>query len=229
MTSNKEAGVFVLEKGDIFEVDKRLHTLHIGTFWDAAKGGTAAHDVDSHAVLLIHRGGDASAPVMYGQGSHFLTYANKTLVPAKDEDGDVVGFQTADESMWHSSDNRRGGAMEGESGHHGGGGHEEELSEEMKIQLSRLPVKGAEIAVWLTIHKAKERGLDFSKIKGLFVEVCDADGNELCRYNPTGEFAGYSALQVGSLMRKPDGAWSFTAIGAGSKTGLADIISAYEG
>ena len=99
----------------------------------------------------------------------------------------------------------------------------------MHIHLSRLPAKGAEIAVWLTIHKAKERGLDFSKIKGLFVEVCDADGNEMCRYHPTGEFAGFSALQVGSLMKKPDGAWSFTAVGAGSKTGLADIISAYQG
>ncbi len=226
MVNNNEAGVFVLEKGDIFEVDKNLHSLHIGTFWDAAEGG-AAHDVDSHAVLLVHRGGDASAPVMYGQGSHFLTYANKTLVPAKDDDGDVVGFQTADQSMWHSADNRRGGAMEAEKDH--GGGHEEELSEEMHIHLSRLPAKGAEIAVWLTIHKAKERGLDFSKIKGLFVEVCDADGNEMCRYHPTGEFAGFSALQVGSLMKKPDGAWSFTAVGAGSKTGLADIISAYQG
>lgn len=226
MSKSDEAGVFVLEKGDIFEVDKRLHSLHIGAFWEVGRGG-AAHDVDSHAVLLTHRGGNAAAPVMYGQGSHFLTYANKTLVPAKDEDGDVVGFQTADESMWHSVDNRRGGAMEGEKAH--GEGHEEELSEEMMIHLSRLPAKGAEIAVWLTIHKAKERGLDFSKIKGLFVEVCDADGNELCRYHPVGEFAGFSALQVGSLMKGPEGAWSFTAIGAGSKTGLADIIAAYEG
>jgi tellurium resistance protein TerD len=226
MSNIDGAGVFVLEKGDIFEVDKTFLSLHVGAYWDAGTRG-AAHDVDSHAVLLTHRGGNAAAPVMYGQGSHFLTYANKTLVPAKDEDGDVVGFQTVDESMWHSTDNRRGGAMEVEKGH--GDGHEEELSEEMMIHLSRLPAKGAEVAFWLTIHKAKERGLDFSKIKGLFVEVCDAAGNELCRYHPSGEFAGFSALQVGSLMKKSDGAWSFTATGAGSKAGLADIIEAYQG
>lgn len=226
MSNNDGAGVFVLEKGDIFEVDKALTSLHIGAFWDTAKSG-AAHDVDSHAVLLIHRGGNADAPAMYGQGSHFLTYANKTLVPAEDEDGDVIGFQTVDLSMWHSADNRKGGAAELEHGAHGDS-HEEELSEEMMIHLSKLPAKGVEIAVWLTIHKAAERKLDFSKIKDLFVEVCDADGNELCRYHPTGEFAGFTALQVGSLMKKPDDSWSFTAIGAGSKTGLADIIEAYQ-
>lgn len=226
MTSIDEAGVFVLEKGDIFEVDKALTSLHIGTYWDPAKGGSA-HDVDSHAVLLIHRGGDANAPAMYAAGSHFLTYANKTLTPAKDEDGDVVGFETVDKSMWHSSDNRKGGAAELEHSAHGDS-HEEDLSEEMMIHLSKLPAKGVEIAVWLTIHKAAERQLDFSNIKGLFVEVCDADGNELCRYHPTGEFAGFSALQVGSLMKKADGSWAFTAVGAGSKTGLADIIQAYQ-
>ena len=96
------------------------------------------------------------------------------------------------------------------------------------IHLSRLPAKGVEVAVWLTVYKAEERRLDFSAIKGLFVEVCDANDNELCRYHPTGEFAGFTALQVGSLMKKPDGSWSFTAIGAGSKTGLGDIIKAYQ-
>lgn len=226
MSKSSEPGVFVLEKGDTFNVDKALHTLHIGAFWDAAKGAVA-HDLDAHAVLLTHRGGDSGAPVMYGQGSHFLTYANKTLVPAKDEDGDVIGFQTSDESMWHSVDNRRGGAMEVGSSHESA--HEEELSEEMRVNLALLPPKGAEIAVWLTIHKAQERKLDFSKIRGLFIEVCDAEDNELCRYNPTGEFAGFTALQVGSLMRNADGGWTFTAVGAGSKTGLAEIITAYGG
>ena len=227
MSQTNGAGVFILEKGDIFEVDKELTSLHIGAFWDTAKSGPA-HDVDSHAVLLTHRGGNANMPIMYGEGSHFLTYANKTLVSAHDEDGDVVGFQTIDTSMWHSTDNRRGGAAELEHSSHGDS-HEEELSEEMMIHLSKLPTKGVEIAVWLTIHKAKERSLDFSKIKDLFIEVCDANGNELCRYHPTGEFAGFSALQVGSLMKREDDTWAFTAIGAGSKTGLADIIAAYQG
>ncbi|TDR27744.1 TerD family protein [Hydromonas duriensis] len=227
MTVKTEAGVFVLEKGDIFEVDKQLKSLHIGTFWEPADGGPA-HDIDSHAVLLVHRGGNSDAPLMYGEGSHFLTYANKTLKPTTDEDGDVTGFETSDKSMWHSADNRRGGAGSSEHNEHGDA-HEEELSEEMMIHLSDLPAKGVEIAIWLTIHKAQERQLDFSKIEGLFVEVCDADGNELCRYHPTGEFAGFYALQVGSLMKKEEGSWAFTAVGAGSKAGLADIISAYQG
>lgn len=219
-------GVFVLEKDDVFQIDKGFKSIHVGTFWEPSSGGPG-HDVDSHAVLLIHRGGDANVPAMYGAGSHFLTYANKTLVPARDDDGDVVGYQTVDESMWHSTDNRRGGASEADHGQHNDG-HEEELSEEMMIHLSQLPAKAAEVAIWLTIHKAQERGIDFSKIKGLFVEVCDAEGNELCRYHPTGEFVGHTALQVGSLMKQEDDSWSFTAIGAGSSVGLGEIISAYQ-
>lgn len=218
-------GVFILEKDDVFDIDKRLTSLHVGTYWEPATGGPA-HDLDAHAVLLTHRGGNPDSPAMYGGGSHFLTYANRTLVPAPAEDEE--GFQTTDGSMWHSTDNRRGGDFGGEHKKHGDS-HEEELSEEMMIHLSKLPAKGAEVAVWLTIYKAEDRGLDFSKIKGLFIEVCDADGNELCRYHPTGEFAGFTALQVGSLMRKPDDSWSFQAIGAGSKAGLGDIIKAYQG
>lgn len=227
MATTDQEGVFVLEKDDVFQIDKAITSLHVGTYWDPASGG-AAHDVDAHAVLLIHRGGDASSPAMYGGGSHFLTYANKTLTPAQSEDGDVAGFQTADGAMWHSSDNRTGGQMD-EDDKPQGYKHPEALSEEMMIALSRLPEKGAEVAVWLTIHKAQERGLDFSKIKGLFIEVCDAEDNELCRYRPTGEFAGHTALQVGSLMRQADGSWAFTAIGAGSSADLGEIIKAYQG
>lgn len=227
MANIDQDGVFVLEKDDIFQIDKGFKSVHVGTFWDPAPSGPA-HDLDAHAVLLIHRNNDANAPAMYGGGSHFLTYANKTLVPAQDEDGDVEGFQTTDGSMWHSIDNRRGGVAEAEHGKHGDA-HEEELSEEMMIHLSQLPAKGAEVAIWLTIHKAQERSIDFSKIKGLFVEVCDAEGNELCRYHPTGEFAGNTALQVGSLMKQDDDSWNFTAIGAGSSAGLGEIISAYQG
>lgn len=227
MAKQGDDGVFVLEKDDVFDFEKHLKSLHVGSYWDPATSGPA-HDLDAHGVLLIHRRDDPNAPAMYGAGSHFLTYANKTLVPATDEDGDIVGFQTADGSMWHSADNRKGGdAGAGRNAH--GGDAAETLSEEMMVDLSKLPAKGVEVAIWLTIHKAEDRGLDFSKIKGLFVEVCDAEDNELCRYQPTGEFAGFTALQVGSLMKKADGSWSFQAIGAGSKVGLGEIIAAYQG
>lgn len=227
MATVDSEGVFELEKGDMFQIDKALTAIHVGTYWEPATNGPA-HDLDSHAVLLIHRGDDPSNAVMYGGGSHFLTYANKTLVPDIGEDGDVEGFKTVDGSMWHSPDNRRGGDAGGDHGKHDDA-HKEELSEEMITHLSQLPAKGAEVAVWLTIHKAAERQLDFSKINGLFIEICDLAGNELCRYHPKGEFAGFAALQVGSLMKQPDGSWVFEAIGAGSKTGLGDIIKAYQG
>ncbi len=227
MATQNAEGVFILEKDDVFDFEKHLSLLHVGTYWDPAACG-APHDLDAHAVLLIHRRDDPNAPAMYGGGSHFLTYANKTLAPAAAEDGDMAGFQTADGSMWHSTDNRKGGdAGAGLNVH--GEGHEEALSEEMMVHLSKLPAKGAEVAIWLTIHKARERGLDFSEIKGLYVEVGDAEDNELCRYQPTGEFAGFTALQVGSLMKKADDSWSFQAIGAGSKVGLGEIIAAYQG
>lgn len=223
------ASQFVLEKGDLFRIDKGIRSLHVGTKWEPAKSGPQI-DVDAHAVLLVHLRGDSSKPVMYGEGSHFLTYANKSLPPAVDEDGDVEGFQTDDGSMWHSKDNRRGGDGGGDHAHHGDGhAHDEALSEEIMIHLDKLPERGVEIAVWLTLDKARERNQDFSKIEGLFVEVCNAEGEELCRYHPKGEFAGFTALQVGSLMKNPDGTWHFVAIGAGSKAGLGEIINAYQG
>lgn len=218
-------GVFVLEKNDTFEIDKGFKTVHVGVFWEPAERGQPQLDVDTHAILLVYKGGDSNTPKMYGQGSHFLTYANKTLSSVSDDDGTKIGFQTADSSMFHSEDNRRGG----DSGleHDAHEDPEEEISEEMTFNLDKLPQTGLEVAIWLTIHDASKRKLDFSKINGLFVEVCDPSDSQLCRYHPAGEFAGFTALQVASLVRDDRGSWSFHAIGAGSKKGLQDIIDAY--
>lgn len=217
---------FNLNKGQSFQIDKGFALVHCGLGWDPSSTGPAI-DLDLHLFGLTHRNGDANQVQLREEGSHALCYAFiKTLQNPggslkKNADGT---FETMDGSMWHEKDDRTGrGVASGTDEDHVG------MREESKIVLGDLPADIMEVAVWATIHDADKRKQDFSIVKNAFIEVCDPDDDELCRYQLASEFAGKTAVQVASFMRGVDGQWKFHAVGAGSNVGLGDVINAYLG
>lgn len=226
----KRMATFNLKKGQSFNIEKQIETVHCGLVWDPSPAGPAL-DLDVHCFALVHPNGDANRARLHGDGSHALCYAfikgpgNSDGSLKKNPDG---SFETLDGSMWHERDDRtgRGGARSRED-HGVTSAIDEEYREETKIVLAALPAEIAEVAVWATIHEAEKKSQDFGKVLKAGIEVCDSQDVEVCRYTLGSEFAGKTAIQVASFLRQPDGSWKFQAVGAGSSASLGDIINAY--
>jgi len=221
---------FNLTKGQSFQIEKGIETVHCGLVWDPSPSGPAL-DLDLHCFALAHPGGDANRATLYNEGSHALCYAfvkgpaNAEGSLKKNPDG---SFETMDGAMWHERDDRTGRGGAGSREQHGvTSAIDEEYREEAKIVLARLPAEIAEIAVWATIYDASKKGQDFGKAAKAHIEVCDSQDVEVCRYALGTEFAGKTAIQVASFMRQPGGSWKFHAVGAGSNADLEAVINAY--
>lgn len=101
--------------------------------------------------------------------------------------------------------------------------------EELIIDLGRLNPTAEELSFVVTIHEADVRGQNFGQVRNSFISLTDEDtGKEIARYRLEDEFATATAVQFGSLYRE-NGEWTFKAIGAGSRRGLADYVLHYGG
>jgi len=192
---------FNLQKGGKFQISKGIQRVMVGLGWDAGDN----YDLDASVFGLINVGGN---PRFYGDGSHAVCYANSGL---KKPNGT---FMTDDGSICHMGDNRTGV----------GDGDDEKI----EIDFSKLPVDITEISIFVTLYEpAKRGGQEFSKVKNSFVRVVDTEANsELCKYQLRDEFAGATAVQVGSFL-KENGQWVFHAVGAGSKAELGAVLEQY--
>lgn len=131
----------------------------------------------------------------------FLVFYNNKTSP----DGAVV----------HSGDNRTG---EGEGD-----------DETVTVELGKLDPKADELSFVVTIHKAVERKQNFGQVQNSYIKLYDdATGAEVAKYELEDSFSTETAVQFGSLFKK-DGQWSFKAVGAGFKKGLADFVRIYGG
>ena len=186
---------FNVKKGGGFQIKKSITQVVIGCGWDVSARTGETFDLDTHALACTH---EAGSPSFYNEGSHALTYANQDLVKGANK-----SFATSDGSMQHLGDNRNGK----------GDGDDEQIS----LALSRIPNEVAEIMLFVTVHEARARRQNFSRVQNAFVRVVDADTQaELCRYDLGAEFGECITLQVGSLVRENAG-WTFKAVGAGFK------------
>jgi tellurium resistance protein TerD len=220
---------FNLVKGSAFQLEKGMALAHCGLGWDEPPKGQPTIDLDVHCFGLVYVGGDSNIPRLHGDGTHALCYAfvqgpsnpNGTL---KKNPADR-SFETMDGSMWHCPDNRTG--REGSISEEHDDEEHEGMREEIKLTLEKLPSEIDELAVWATIHDADKKKQHFGLVKNAFVEVCDPNDQELCRYKLTSEFNGQTMIQVASFIKQEDGSWKFHAIGAGSNKSLLDVINAY--
>ena len=192
---------FNLKKGQRFNLVKSIKNVMVAMGWDVASKPGEQFDLDASAFALC-------GTRFYNEGTHAVCYANMDL--RKDPDGSL---HTADETMVHTGDNRTG-AGEGDD-------------EVIRIDLERLPAEITEVSVFVTIYEARKRKQDFGRVSNTFVRVVNSDTQEeLCRYDMAREFAGQTAVQVGSFMRESNG-WSFKAVGVGSPAELGEVLAQY--
>lgn len=190
---------FELEKGQKFAFDKGLREIFVAVGW---KFESNPFDLDLSLFGL------RSGNKLFGDGSHALTYANKSL--KKNAEGH---FWTDDESMIHLGDNRTGVG--------------DDDDETAKVHLLKLPEGLSEVSAFVTIYHGAQEHQHFGAVREAYVRVVDVEASkELVRYRLGNEFDGCTAVQVGSLI-KENGVWSFHAVGNGSKGDLGGVIASY--
>lgn len=199
---------FNLKKGNKFNIDKGIRNVLVGTGWKINSTSGTSFDVDLNVFGCVRD--VAGNPTFYNQGSHAVTYANSDL-----KKGSNKSLLTEDGSITHTGDNRIGAAGVNTD------------AEQSIVKLTDLPSDITEVSFFITVYEAKKRNQKFGSISGAYIRVVDQDtNNELCRYDLQKEFDNAISIQVGSLIKDTDtGAWSFSAVGAGSNTeDLGDIL-----
>ncbi|MER7845096.1 TerD family protein [Kitasatospora sp. NPDC096077] len=116
-------------------------------------------------------------------------------------------------SVEHSGDNLTGG----------GDGDDEQI----KVDLSRVPVDVAKVVFPVSIYDADARLQNFGQVRNAFIRILNqANGQEIARYDLTEDASTETAMVFGELYR--NGAeWKFRAIGQGYASGLRGIATDY--
>lgn len=113
----------------------------------------------------------------------------------------------------HMGDNLTGGS----------GGDDEQI----KVNLSNVPMTINKISFAVTIYDAEKRGQNFGQVGNAYIRIInESDGTELLRYDLGEDFSIESAVVVGELYRYK-GEWKFNAIGSGYKGGLNILCQNY--
>ena len=93
-------------------------------------------------------------------------------------------------------------------------GHAAGPDETIHFDGSKVPEGFTEIPIFALIHKPKDA--TFGAIKQAVIRITDANsGEELGAFQLSTEFAGFNAVQFGSIMLSPDTGWEFAATGVG--------------
>ena len=97
----------------------------------------------------------------------------------------------------------------------------------LQVELNQVPDSVHKISFVATIHEAEQRKQNFSQVHATFIRLVDADsGNELARYEPSGDAADETAMIFGELYRH-NGGWRFAAVGQGYVGGLPALCERF--
>jgi len=102
--------------------------------------------------------------------------------------------------------------------------------EQIIVNLNELPAKYEKIVFYTSIYQGKSRGQAFNKVKNAYIRACDANGNEIARYDISGDssLTGKRSLVFAEAYRK-DGGWKFRALGESHDTdSYAAIAETYK-
>lgn len=95
--------------------------------------------------------------------------------------------------------------------------------EQIKIDLSKVPVNIDKIDFTVTIYEADVRHQNFGQVSNAYIRIFDeANSKELIRYDLGEDFSVETAVVVGELYRYGS-EWKFNAIGSGFQGGLAAL------
>lgn len=145
--------------------------------------------------------------------SVFMLDQNKKLV----SDQHLVFYnnlKSPDDAVEHTGDNLTGD----------GDGDDEQI----KVDLTRVDSKVAEICIVVTIHDAESRRQNFGQVRNSFVRIFDAVTEEvLLKYELEEDFSIETAVEFGRIYQR-EGKWKFEAVGVGMKGGLQDYLNKYQ-
>ncbi|AOM80351.1 TerD family protein [Pedobacter steynii] len=100
--------------------------------------------------------------------------------------------------------------------------------EQIKIDLTTIDSKVAEICIVVTIHDADSRRQNFGQVRNSFVRIFDASSNEvILKYELEEDFSIETAVEFGRIYKR-EGKWKFEAVGMGMKGGLQDYLNKYQ-
>ena len=116
-------------------------------------------------------------------------------------------------ALKHSGDNVSGG--EGDS-------------EQITVELKKLPVQTGHVSFVVTIDKALEKQITFGKVKDAYIRVVNADNNqEIVRYNLGQEFFNATSVVIGDLVKK-EKEWYFDAVGVAFSGGISALSQDFD-
>lgn len=145
--------------------------------------------------------------------SVFILGENKKLI----SDDNLVFYnnlKSPDGSVEHTGDNLTGD----------GDGDDEQV----KVDLSKIDARVAEICIVVTIHEADSRRQNFGQVRNSFIRIFDTVTNqEILKYELEEDFSIETAVEFGRIYRR-EGKWKFEAVGVGMKGGLQDYLNRYQ-
>ena len=177
-----------------------------------------ADDVDVHALAARNDGNGAKVTSL---GNVLSTYNTKLMNPSggaltNNPDG---SFQTPEGGLSHSGDKRV-----------------QNNTESIVIDGSKLPADINEIPILVTVHDAdhgggheaegageEEEEAAFGDIDLCTITLTDSSGKELGAYKLSDEFKDFNVVQLGSLLRGPNG-WEYAAVGRGFSGDFNDVL-----
>lgn len=99
--------------------------------------------------------------------------------------------------------------------------------EQIKVDLSKVPVNITKIAFTVTIYEAEARRQNFGQVSNAFIRIYnEATGEEILRYDLGEDFSIETAAVFGELYKNND-EWKFNAIGCGYQGGLGALCGSY--
>ena len=203
---------FNLTKGSGGQLD-----FYVGLGWNAGEN----HDLDVVVFGLDQNGKLVS-------DDYFVYYGLAATQGAP--------FSSKDGSIRHSGDNLTGDAPGDD--------------EQVRVSLGKLDPRVEELSIVVVIYDAENRRQNFGQVSKAHVQVAtmDAAGNPptvddgrggtkvdaLVKYPLSDDYSVNTAVQVGSIYRRDDGAWAFNPTGVGfgntannEYVGLREILQHY--
>ncbi len=134
--------------------------------------------------------------------------------------GKIVSLQ--EDVIYYRNLRSKGGAIEHLGDNLTGEGEGDD--EQIQILLSAVPDRYSQIIIGVNIYKGEERKQDFMGVKNAFVRACDANGQEICRYDLAKNiYHGHATMLLGNLYRR-DNRWKFLALGEAKLGNLQTLV-----
>lgn len=178
--------------------------------WDST------HDLDGHAFLTANSG--AGAKVTYGDPEKAMLRILSTYNSPKTNPQGVLtlnpdeSFQTPCGGLHHSGDSRTGVVKK--------------IDEAITIDGSKIESTVNEIPVFITIHDPRGEGHTFAGVRDASITIRDDSGTVLGSYALTSEFAKFNGVQMGSIIRGPQG-FEYAPIGKGFTGTFNNVLEAF--